>query len=80
VQVDEARRYDLAPGIDRASARQLCVGGHDADPPILDPDRAGPARRTGAVDDGAAGDDEINGHSVLRAGRATTQNNRIWSG
>ena len=54
VHVDEARRDDLARGIDRLRRRPVDLAECD-DLSVLDAEIAGEARLAGAVDDGAAG-------------------------
>ena len=58
VDVDEARRDDLALGVDRA--RRLLVDVADRrDPAVADSDVGDPAGRTRAVDDRATADDHV---------------------
>ncbi len=61
VAVDEARRHDQAVGIDRARRGRRDAADLD-DAAVLDADIGGEARLARAVDDGAAADEEIEGH------------------
>jgi hypothetical protein len=77
VHVDEAGRDDQAGGVDRSRGRRIGdqVGAvtDPGDPRAADRDVGAVARFAGAVDDGAAGQDQIGwarggGHGVLQVG------------
>src|SRR5471030_472850 len=63
VHVDEAGRDNLARGVDRGCGWPIDLAqGHDL--AVLDADVAREARLSGAVDDGAARDLQVEGHGV----------------
>ena len=68
MEVDEPGRDVPAVGVDRAPRRAGVAGlGDRGDAVAVDRDVGPPARRAGAVDDGAVGDDEIVGHGQVPA-------------
>src|SRR5205085_12487753 len=61
MDIDEARRHDPVARVDDPRARGPADLADRRDASVLDPDVRAPARRAGAVDDLATGDDEL-GH------------------
>ena len=58
VNIDPARRHQQTVGIDRPP-RRSGLAAHRSDLPVIDRDIAAKGRCTGAVDDGAAANDDV---------------------